>query len=167
MPVALEAAAKVGGMGDLRHLWTDAFFAALREHGLLGRAASEAGVDRVTVWHRRKNDEAFDQAVKDAIEHAADKLEQEARRRALEGTEKGVWHQGVQVGTERVYSDALLALLLKGRRKDVFADRTELTGANGGPVAMDSPARAARAAALLKLAQARKALSEIEDDDIA
>jgi hypothetical protein len=29
------------------------------------------------------------------------------------------------------YSDSLLSLLLKGRRKDVFADRTELTGANG------------------------------------
>lgn len=121
-------------MGNLQHLWTDAFLAALREHGLLGRAAADAGVDRVTVWNRRKHDEAFDQTVKEAIEHAADKLEQEARRRALEGTEKGVWHQGVLVGSERVYSDALLALLLKGRRKDVFADRTELTGANGGPV---------------------------------
>jgi hypothetical protein len=121
-------------MGDLRHLWTDAYLAALREHGLLGRAAIEAGVDRVTVYHRRKDDPEFEARVREAIEHAADSLEREARRRALEGTEKGVWHQGVLVGTERVYSDAMLALLLKGRRKDVFADRTELTGADGGPV---------------------------------
>jgi hypothetical protein len=27
-----------------------------------------------------------------------------------------------------------MALLLKGRRKKVFSDRTELTGADGGPV---------------------------------
>lgn len=36
--------------------------------------------------------------------------------------------------TIRKHSDALLSLVLKGRRKSVYADRTELTGANGGPV---------------------------------
>lgn len=36
--------------------------------------------------------------------------------------------------TVRKHSDALLALILKGRRKRVYADRTELTGADGGPV---------------------------------
>ena len=36
--------------------------------------------------------------------------------------------------TVRKPSDAMMALMLKGRRKSVFADRTELTGANGGPV---------------------------------
>ena len=36
--------------------------------------------------------------------------------------------------TIRKYSDSLLALVLKGRRKKVYADRTELTGADGGPV---------------------------------
>ena len=76
----------------------------------------------------------------------------------MEGTEKGVWHQGSLVGTERVYSDALLTLLLKGRRKKVYADRTELTGADGGPVAqIDETAKAARVAQLLALAQQRKA----------
>lgn len=55
-------------------------------------------------------------------------------------------------------SDALLALLLKGRRKNVFADRTELTGADGGPIeAADATARAARVAHLMALAAARKA----------
>jgi hypothetical protein len=38
------------------------------------------------------------------------------------------------VGTKTVYSDSLLALLLKGRRKKVFAERIEQTGADGGPV---------------------------------
>ena len=122
------------GMGDLRHLWTDAYLAALAEHGLVGRAAKDAGVDRSQVWRRRQDDPEFDAAVKDAIEHAADKLETEARRRAIDGTEEPVYQGGVLVGTKRVFSDSLLALLLKGRRKGVFAERTELTGANGGPV---------------------------------
>ena len=53
------------------------------------------------------------------------------------------------------YSDPLLALLLKGRRKKVFADRTELTGADGGPVNLDESTRVARVAQLLALANAR------------
>ncbi len=59
--------------------------------------------------------------------------------------------------TVRKHSDALLALYLKGRRKKVYADRTELTGADGGPVAqVDETAKAARVAQLLAIAQSRK-----------
>lgn len=59
--------------------------------------------------------------------------------------------------TVRKHSDALLALVLKGRRKSVYAERTEITGADGGPVeTKDETTRAARLAALLALAQARK-----------
>lgn len=59
--------------------------------------------------------------------------------------------------TVRKHSDALLSLFLKGRRKKVYADRTELTGAEGGPVqAVDETAKAARVAQLMALAQARK-----------
>jgi hypothetical protein len=65
---------------------------------------------------------------------AADKLESEARRRAIEGVEEPVYQGGQLVGTRMVYSDSLLALLLKGRRKKVFAERVETTGADGGPV---------------------------------
>lgn len=69
--------------------------------------------------------------------------------------------------TIRKHSDSLLSLVLKGRRKKVYADRTELTGADGGPVATaDATQRAARAAALLKVAQARKALDEIDVNDL-
>jgi hypothetical protein len=60
--------------------------------------------------------------------------------------------------TVRKHSDALMTLILKGRRKKVFADRTELTGADGGPVqAIDETAKAARVAQLLAIAQSRKA----------
>lgn len=121
-------------MGDLRHLWTDAFLAHLAECGILTDAAAAAGVDRSTVFRRRQSDLDFAQAVDEAIDMAADKLEAEARRRAVEGTEEPVYQGGQLVGTKRVYSDSLLALLLKGRRKKVFAERIEQTGADGGPV---------------------------------
>lgn len=63
--------------------------------------------------------------------------------------------------TVRKHSDALLSLILKGRRKEVYADRTELTGADGGAVAVDSSTRAARLAQLMALAQARKDFSDL------
>lgn len=55
-------------------------------------------------------------------------IEEEAYRPVLD--ERG---QPVPL-TVRKHSDQLLALVLKGRRKQVYADRTELTGADGGPV---------------------------------
>ena len=115
-------------------LWIDAFLAALAEHGVINRACEVAGIDRGTAWRRRQTDPDFAAQCELAIEMSADKLEQEARRRALEGVEEPVYQGGQLVGTRLVYSDSLLALMLKGRRKKVFADRTELTGANGGPV---------------------------------
>lgn len=121
-------------MGDLRHLWTDAFLAHLAETGILSDAAAAAGVNRTTVFRRRQDDPEFAKQVEEAIDMAADKLEAEARRRALEGVEEPVYQGGQMVGTRTVYSDSLLALLLKGRRKKVFAERIEQTGADGGPV---------------------------------
>lgn len=121
-------------MGNTRHLWTDAFLAHLAECGILTDAAAAAGVDRSTVFRRRQDDEEFAQAVDEAIDMAADKLEREARRRAVDGVEEPVYQGGQLVGKRMVYSDSLLALLLKGRRKKVFAERIEQTGADGGPV---------------------------------
>ena len=121
-------------MSNRQHLWTDAFLAALSECGILSQASELAGIDRVSVWRRRQDDAEFAAACDRAIEMAADKLEAEARRRAIDGWEEPVYQGGQLIGSKTVYSDSLLALLLKGRRKSVFADRTELTGANGGPV---------------------------------
>ena len=114
--------------------WAPAFLAALREVPVITHAARLVGVERSTVMRRRHADEEFEAAVQDALEEGVDRAEREAFRRAIEGVEKGVWHQGERVGSERVYSDQLLQLVLKGRRKSVYADRTELTGANGGAV---------------------------------
>jgi hypothetical protein len=147
--------------------WHAAFLAALREVPVVSRACEAVSIDRSTAYRAREADQSFAAAWDDAMETGVDKAEQEAFRRAVEGTEKGVWHMGSLVGSERVYSDSLLSLVLKGRRKKVYADRTELTGADGGPVATtDATQRATRAATLLKLAQARKAMQEIDIDDL-
>lgn len=144
--------------------WREPFLDALREWPIVQHACDIVGIQRCTAYRARQADEAFAKDWDDAMEAGVDKAEREAFRRAVEGTDKGVWHQGVNVGTERVYSDSLLSLVLKGRRKQVYADRTELTGADGGPVATtDATQRAARAAALLELARKRQQA----DDEIA
>lgn len=114
--------------------WKPAFLMALAEVPVVSRACAAVGIERSTAYRARETDELFARDWDDAMEQGIDKAEQEAFRRAVEGTDKGVWHQGVLVGSERVYSDALMALILKGRRKKIYADRTELTGAEGGPV---------------------------------
>lgn len=154
-------------MPVLNYDWKSAFLAALREVPVVSRACAAAGVERSTAYRNAEADPSFREAWDDAMEVGIDRAEQEAFRRAVEGTEKGVWHQGVLVGSERVYSDALMSLVLKGRRKKIYADRTELTGADGGPVVqVDETARSARVAQLLALAERRKAQQD-EFGDLA
>lgn len=70
--------------------------------------------------------------------------------------------------TVRKYSDSLAMFLMKGYRRRVFGDKQEITGANGGALAMvDETKKAARLAALLALAQQRKANELPADDDLS
>jgi hypothetical protein len=78
------------------------------------------GIYPTTVRRWRSADPAFAAAYDDAVEEAADLLEQECRRRAVEGFDKPVFQGGKQVGIERVYSDMLLAFLIRGRRPETF-----------------------------------------------
>lgn len=115
------------------------FLAELAAHGRVATACRAAGLDRSDTYKTKDRDPEFAKQWDDALEMFIDSLEGAARLRAVEGTEKGVWHQGVQVGTERQYSDSLLALMLKAKRKREYGDasKVELTGADGGPVKVE------------------------------
>lgn len=69
--------------------------------------------------------------------------------------------------TVRKHSDTLLALILKGRRKSLYADRQELTGADGGALMVDESLRSARVAQLMAVAKARRAAGDMEPEDFA
>lgn len=56
----------------------------------------------------------------------------------------------------RKKSDALLMFALKGRRKRVYAERSEISGPDGKPVQIDEGARAARIAQIMAIGQARR-----------
>jgi len=80
----------------------------------------------------RKQDTAFAALWDDALEEAADWLELEALRRAMDGTEEGRYFRGEMIGTITRYSDSLLMFLLKARRPSVFgtSQAHRLTSAN-------------------------------------
>lgn len=112
------------------------FLAAYAEIGTITHAAMRAQVDRTTIYRWRDSDPVFAAALDEADLVAAERLEQEARRRAVEGVEKPVWHKGQMVGSVREYSDTLLIFLLKGALPDKYRERvsSEISGQGGGPL---------------------------------
>jgi hypothetical protein len=82
------------------------------------------GINRVTMYRWRQEDPSFAQAYSDAIEAGTgtDLIEQEARRRAVEGYDRPVFQRGRMVGVVQVYSDELAAMLLRGRRPEVYRE---------------------------------------------
>src|SRR5262245_54629185 len=114
--------------------WAEKFLEAMADGACAKHAAAAAGVTRQAAYLYRKQDDEFAKAWAEAEEEGCDELEREARRRAVEGVPRPIFLDGQQVGVEIQYSDRLLEFLLKGRRREVFGDKTEVTGANGGPI---------------------------------
>jgi len=107
------------------------FLDELSKCGNVKDACVAAGVGRRTVYDWRAKDPEFAQAWDSALDEAADTMEREAFRRAVEGTEKPVFGslgkgKGTgEVGRIREYSDTLLIFLLKAARPEKYRERTE------------------------------------------
>lgn len=87
--------------------WKPKFLEGLREHGVVTKAAKEAGITKQAAYHERKNSDKFAADWADAIDEYVDSLEHELFRRAKSG------------------SDTLLIFALKGKRPDVYGDKTK------------------------------------------
>jgi hypothetical protein len=162
-------------MDDTQHyapqaLWHDALFAALALTGNVTSAAGAAHIERKTAYLARDRDPAFRARWADALDAAADRLEEEARRRAHDGVDEPVIYQGEPCGswvdaagnvvskdtpsarlvplTVKKYSDGLLMFLLKACRPEKYRERQDvaLTGQGGwaGPAGGDAPGQRTR-----------------------
>lgn len=79
-------------------------------------------------WYElRAADERFAESWAQAVEQGTQVLEDEARRRAVDGWEEPVYQQGELAGTVRKYSDQLLTLLLRGRRPTMYRESAPAT----------------------------------------
>lgn len=115
---------------DTRQRARETFLQALAQRGVVAYAATTCGVSRHTLYEWRLTDAAFADAWEEALETAIDAAEAEAYRRGIEGWDEPVFgrigkDQDGQVGTMRRYSDAMLALILRGNRRDKYGERLE------------------------------------------
>lgn len=111
-----------------------AFLRAFAVKGIILHAAQAAGVGRRTVQDWKRENPAFCELMAEAHEDALDEMEEEARRRGHDGVLEPVFQAGKEVGQIRRYSDHLLMMFLKGKRRESFSERTETTGPNGSPL---------------------------------
>ena len=112
----------------------DAFLAAYAELGNVTAAAKAAGCSRESHYLWMKEDKDYPDRFSAAHAEACDALESEARRRAVKGTRKPVFHKGVRCGTVREYSDTLLIFLMKGAMPEKYRERLEHSGPGGGAI---------------------------------
>ena len=136
MPAADEPQTKVKAFSASMLRKHRGFLLSLAEGNTIGVACKEGGVAVATVYRHREQDDSFAALWEEALEAGVQVLEQEARRRAVDGVEEPVFWQGQVVGHVRKMSDTLLIFLLKAKRPAVYRENTrvELTGADGDPV---------------------------------
>lgn len=113
--------------------WHPEFLAALAKYGVVQYACDAIGVNRSTVYRHRSEDAGFAVLWDEACEVAWDRLEQEAFRRAVEGTPEPLVSGGRVVRDEAgeiVYvlrfSDALMQTMLKAKRPGTYRERTDV-----------------------------------------
>lgn len=97
-------------------------------------AAEHAGIDRRTHYLWLDTDPEYVRSFEEAKLESNDRLEAEARRRAMAGVLEDVYYAGEVVGQQTRKSDTLLIFLMKGAMPDKYRDRHEVTGADGGPI---------------------------------
>ena len=121
--------------------WREPFLEAIRHIPVIAHGCRVAGISQDQVYKTRKNDPEFARAFEEAMEYGVDRAESEAFRRAVDGWEEPVIAQGRLVRgdkdqplMQRKYSDTLLTVVLKARRKAYGTQRTELTDGNGDPI---------------------------------
>lgn len=112
-----------------------AFLEAYARSGSYTKASEAIGVPNGQHCRWRRDDPEFAAGLEFAHREAMDRLEEEAYRRAYEGTEVPVYYKGVLADIKMEKSDQLLQFMLKGGRPDKYRDRTDLNlaGQNGQP----------------------------------
>jgi len=106
------------------HARDSVFFLALQNGHSVRSACLASGYTRQVVYRWRLSDPDFDEAWQQALMMAADLLEEEADRRARDGTDQPVFFRGGEVGAKRKFSDALLLARLKAIKPHLYRERT-------------------------------------------
>lgn len=98
------------------------FLEALSQGYTVAYAAQVSGRTKGRWYQIRSEDEEFKQIWDEAVEIGTEYIEDEARRRAVDGVTKPVFYQGEVCGHVQEYSDTLLVQLLKARRPEKYRE---------------------------------------------
>ncbi len=96
--------------------------AVVEAGGNVRKACQMVHLSRNALYQWRDEDPEFAAAWEAALQRGADVLEDEARRRAVEGVPEPVLYRGQVIGAVRKYSDMLLIFLLKGAKPEKYRD---------------------------------------------
>lgn len=96
------------------------FLLAMAKTGNISHACRAAKLSRAVHYLWMKQDEEYTHAFALAKEIHRDAIQAESYRRAVEGIERPVYQAGALVGTELVYSDKLLEVMLRGSDPDTY-----------------------------------------------
>lgn len=108
-----------------------AFCAALSETCNVGKACKAVDISRQTAYRWREEMPAFAEAWDKAMRIGVTALEDEAHRRAFDGIDKPIVHQGVVMDTVKEYSDTLAIFLLKSHNPEKYRDNSKVELAGG------------------------------------
>lgn len=90
--------------------------------GNASKTCRELGLSRNSVKFWQRKDRTFQAGYDAAQEEAVERMEEEARRRGVEGTLEPVYFAGKAVGAIRKYSDTMLIFLLKAAKPEKYRD---------------------------------------------
>jgi hypothetical protein len=114
------------------------FLAGIASGLTVVEAARKAGSSIPPLYELRHADAAFAAAWLDAKTRGEvamlERLEIEADRRAVDGFDEPVFHEGKVVGKKRRYSDTLLIFRLKALAPKRYREGLEISGPGGGPI---------------------------------
>lgn len=99
-----------------------AFLDALAAGDTVKHAALVVGLARGYVYQLRDEDGAFRLAWEAAYQEGTEAIEQEIKRRGVDGWDEPVYQGGHRVGVVRKHSDTLLIFLAKGRDPDKWRE---------------------------------------------
>jgi hypothetical protein len=99
------------------------FLLHLGRTGSVTFAAARAGLSRRALYKHRAAHEAFAGYWEEALNLGVERLQDDAMRRALQGTERAVFRNGKQVGSVQQFDNRLLQFLLKAHRPETYGER--------------------------------------------
>lgn len=103
--------------------WVETFLSQLAISPNVSAAAKAAGIARQYAYEVKAADPEFAAAWDDAVDQSTDSLVGEMYRRARDGVDEPVFHQGEVCGHKRRFSDTLAIFLAKAHRPDVYGDK--------------------------------------------